>query len=180
MSELVERAKAFALKAHEGQTRFNKDKTPLVTHLEEVVSLVERSGGSEEELAAAWLHDVVEDTKKTIVDIYENFGGDVLSIVHGLTDPREFGHLHTRERKAAQARRVSGESNSVKRVKIADQISNVRSVAVDPPVKWDTQKCLEYAQGAREIVEQCLGISSFLEEEFFKAYDAAIKAHTHT
>lgn len=177
MSELIEQAKAFALNAHKGQTRLNKDKTPLATHLEEVVSLVEWSGGSEVEIAAAWLHDVVEDTKKTIVDIYENFGGEVVSIVHGLTDPPEFNGMHTLERKTAQARRVAGESDSVKRVKLADQISNVRSVAVDPPVHWDAQKCLDYTEGARKIVFECCEVSEMLFAKFSEAYWAAMRAH---
>ena len=174
VSELVERAKAFALEAHRGQTRLNKDKTPLAIHIEEVVSLVEQSGGSEEEIAAAWLHDVVEDTSQSLEDIRDNFGEEVASIVHGLTDPPEFNFLHTLERKRAQARRVSDESDSVKRVKIADQISNVRSVAVDPPVKWDSKKRLDYANGARLVAKECRGASVFLYKKFETVF---LKAH---
>lgn len=177
MSELVERAKAFAAKAHEGQTRFNKDKTPLVVHLEEVVSLVRESGGSNEELAAAWLHDVIEDTPVLFMDVAKNFGDKIANIVFGLTDPSGFSGLHTLERKTAQAERVRFLSDSVKRVKIADQTSNVRSVTTDPPVKWDTQKCLDYIEGARKIIFECQDVSEFLFGKFCEAYWAAIKVH---
>ena len=177
MSELVERAKAFAEKVHEGQTRFNKDKTPLVAHLEEVVSLVKESGGNNDELAAAWLHDVIEDTPVLITEVAKNFGDKVASIVFGLTDPPEFSRFQTLERKIAQAERVRSLSDSVKRVKIADQTSNVRSVAIDPPVQWDTQKCIDYVEVARKIVFECQDVSEFLFEKFCLAYWAAIKAH---
>jgi guanosine-3',5'-bis(diphosphate) 3'-pyrophosphohydrolase len=177
MSELVEKAKAFAIKAHEGQTRLNKDKTPLVTHLEDVVSLVRESGGSDEELAAAWLHDVVEDTQTLFTDIANNFGEKVASIVFGLTDPPGFNRLHTLERKTAQADRVRYLSDSVKRVKMADQTSNVRSVATDPPVHWDAQKCLDYVEGAKKIVLECRDVNEFLFGKFCKAYRAALRVH---
>lgn len=177
MSNLVDRAKAFALEAHKGQRRFNIAKTPMAVHIGEVASLVQLSGGSEEEIAAAWLHDVVEDTSVTLAEVAANFGASVAAIVDGLTDPPEFGGLHTRERKAAQAQRVSGESDSVKRVKMADQISNVRSVAVDPPVKWNAQKCLDYTEGARQIVFECCEVSETLFGKFGEAYWSALRAH---
>ena len=177
MSELVERARAFAAKAHEGQTRLNKAKTPLVAHLEEVVSLVRESGGNDEELAAAWLHDVIEDTPVLFTDVAKNFGDKVASIVFGLTDPPKFSGLHTLERKTAQAERVRFLNDSVKRVKIADQTSNVRSVTTDSPVNWDTQKCLDYTEGARKIVFECQDVSEFLFGKFCEAYWAAIKVH---
>ena len=177
MSELVERAKSFAAKAHEGQIRFNKAKTPFVTHLEEVVSLVRESGGNNEELAAAWLHDVIEDTPVLLTEVSKNFGETVASIVFGLTDPPQFSRLHTLERKTAQAERVRFLSDSVKRVKIADQTSNVRLVTTDPSVHWDTQKCLDYIEGARKIVFECQDVSEFLFGKFCEAYWAAIKVH---
>lgn len=179
MSALVERAKAFATEAHKGQTRFNKAKTPLAIHLEVVTSLVEWSGGSEVEIAAAWLHDVVEDTSVTLAEVAANFGTEVAAIVDGLTDPPKFSALYTLERKAAQARRVSDESDSVKRVKLADQISNVRSVADDPPVHWDAQKCLDYINGAEMIAWECKDTSGRLFGLFCRAHaDALVHIRT--
>jgi guanosine-3',5'-bis(diphosphate) 3'-pyrophosphohydrolase len=177
MSGLVERARVFAIRAHEGQTRQGKGKLPLVTHCEEVVSLVRESGGSDEELAAGWLHDVVEDTSVTIADIAKYFGNRVASIVFGLTDPPWFKELNTLERKTAQAERVRSLSDSVKRVKMADQISNVSSLITDPPLSWDTQKRLDYIEGARKIVFECWDVSQFLFEKFCEAYWAALKVH---
>src|ERR1035437_3050677 len=95
-----------------------------VVHLQEVADLVWASGGSDTEIAAAWLHDSVEDTGTTLLDIKREFGEEVELIVEGLTDLDEFEDLPLAERKKKQAERVKFESDSVKRVKIADQTSN--------------------------------------------------------
>ncbi len=172
---LVERAKLFGINAHKGLFRKNAAREPYSTHIAEVAALVEQSGGSSEEIAAAWLHDVVEDTPFTLKQIFAEFGNTVAEIVDGLTDPAEFTGIATLERKTLQAQRVAKKSDSVKRVKIADQISNTQSVAHDPPVEWQAPKCILYTEGARRIVEQCKGVSSFLEEKFAVAHAASVK-----
>lgn len=176
MGELAEKARIFAIEAHDGQVRCNRAQEPYVNHLREVAGLVEESGGSENELAAAWLHDVVEDTSVTFADIVEKFGVHVAGIVHGLTDPEEFGSLPLQERKVLQAKHIRFKDKSVKRVKIADQISNVRCVVKDPPIEWDNQKNLIYAETAFLIAMECGHISMFLNIEFRKAYNEAVKA----
>lgn len=59
---MKEKAKLFAQKAHKSHTENNKYKTPYIFHLQKVAALVELSDGSENEIAAAWLHDTIEDT----------------------------------------------------------------------------------------------------------------------
>ena len=172
---LIYEAKRFALKAHEGLFRKNAAKEPYSTHITEVAMLVETSGGTDLEIAAAWLHDVVEDTDITLDQIRAKFGDAVADIVDGLTDPPDFKGRPIFERKTLQAERVVTKSDSVKRVKIADQISNTQSVAFDPPVEWDVEKCVRYVEGARRIVEQCDGVSIFLEDKFYVAYHASVK-----
>ncbi len=177
MDGLAEKARSFAAKAHERQVRPNKARLPFITHLEEVVLLVEESGGSDEEIAAAWLHDVVEDTPVTLDEIAAHFGAPLAEMVDALTDPPDFSGLPTIVRKMRQAERIRSKGNDVKRVKIADQTANVRSIAADPPVTWDRKKCMDYVIGAGRIVFECLGVSEFLEEEFDKAYHFAFKAY---
>jgi len=175
---LVERARVFALKAHEGIVRPNKAQEPYSTHIKEVAELVEQSGGSQDEIAAAWLHDTIEDTKTTLDDIQREFGETVATIVDGLTDKPDLQGMPTFARKQLQAERVRTKNDSVKQVKIADQTSNVRSVAIDPPVTWDKQKCLDYVNGALVIVEECKTVSPFLYSEFVKAHKEAVAAHS--
>ena len=176
-TDLVTRACLFALRAHWGQTRNNKDKSPLMDHLAAVARLVGESGGSDLEIAAAWLHDIVEDTLVTVEEVDAIFGVAIGKIVDGLTDPIGFKNLPLVERKQRQAERVRLKGDSVRRIKIADQIANVHDVAVDPPKKWNNEKCLEYVEGAKLVVEKCRYISIYLADEFDRVYLLAKNAH---
>ncbi len=173
---LVAKASKFAHHAHEGQFRKNKAASPFIIHPKEVAGLVSFSGGSVEEVAAAWLHDTVEDTSVTLSQIKTLFGARVAEIVDGLTDPPEFKGLPLVERKSLQAERVKGKDASVKRVKLADQIANVRSVATDPPVSWDLDKCLEYVAGADLIADQCAGVSILLDNRWTRVHLMATRS----
>lgn len=178
MSNLIAKAKALAMKAHAGMVRPNRARKPYITHPEEVAALIEMSGGSEAEIAAGWTHDVVEDTSVTREDIANELGEEVATIVDGLTDHDDLKGLPKLERKRLQAERVKTKSSSVKRAKLADQISNIRDIAIDPPVTWDHQKCLDYTNGAMLVAQACSGVSDYLDREFKLAYDRAIAAHS--
>ena len=168
--ELVNKAKEFATKAHTGHFRINPEQTPYTDHLEEVALLVEMSGGDHFEIAAAWLHDVVEDTPATMEDVQREFGEEVAEMVYGLTDLPEFLELSLTERKHKQAERVKTESNGVKRVKIADQASNVKFIGRGDLTKFIPSDYLDYLEGARKIAEACAGISEHLDKTFEAYY----------
>lgn len=171
MSDLISKAKNFATKAHEGHTEKDVNKTPYIFHVEKVANLVELSGGTAEEVVAAWLHDTVEDTTVTFDDIEKEFGLKVLDIVKGLTDLPEFEGLPVVERKQRQLERIKGESNSVRRVKIADQISAVELDSANVLLDIDHRR--RYIEGAKRIAEACRGISPFLDQKFEETYDVA-------
>ena len=171
---IVENAKRFATRAHSGQFLRNRAKDPFITHPERVVALVEQSGGTAGEIAAAWLHDVVEDTQVTLDDIRKKFGDAITEMVDGLTDPPHFAGNPDKIRKAWQAERVISKSASVKRVKIADQTANSYTIGFDPPVGYNPQERLDYLEGARSIVLNCGGISKKLDKMFEKTYQASL------
>jgi len=166
-------AKEFARKAHVsdhvGKT-VNGLKRMRVVHLQEVADLVWASGGSDIEIAAAWLHDSVEDTITTFDDIKEKFGEEIARIVEGLTDLDEFKDLPLHQRKAKQAERVRSESDSVRRVKMADQTSNVRLVATEPYLDWPEENNPAYIIGAKLIADACKGVSPMLDDAFAREY----------
>ena len=172
--ELVEKAKNFAFRAHEGHLRNDKNNDPYIVHPEEVADLVSKSGGSAQEVAAAWLHDTVEDTPTTIEDIRREFGEEVADIVHGLTDLPEFEGLPLAERKAKQAERVRNEGISVRRIKLADQSSNVKAVGSGIFLDMPPEKAKVYVSGAKSIADHCKGISDFLDELFEERYKEAL------
>lgn len=173
------RAQDFAHRAHDKLTSVSDSGIirPKAVHLQEVADLVWASGGTDEEIAAAWLHDSIEDTKTSISDIEKNFGKNISSMVNGLTDYEHMANMNIFERKKMQAERVAQESESVRRIKLADQISNVRYVAIDPPADMTDVDRIDYIKGARLIAEKCRGISPLLDNLFEKAYISGTKRY---
>jgi guanosine-3',5'-bis(diphosphate) 3'-pyrophosphohydrolase len=165
-------ARHFAREVHKDITikTISGDIRPQFEHLQEVADLVWASGGSETEIAATWLHDMVEDTPVTLKEIEEKFGKEVADIVDGLTDPVDFKNYKNAERKQMQADRIKDKSDSVKRIKVADQISNIRLVTTDPKLSWGREGNRDYVIGAKKIAEQCRGISSILDNLFDSEY----------
>ena len=85
--ELIEKAKNFATKCHKGQTRKFNGKE-YIQHPSAVAVEVESHGGTPEMIAAAWLHDVVEDCDVKIEIIGKMFGEEVAKLVDELTNPK--------------------------------------------------------------------------------------------
>jgi (p)ppGpp synthase/HD superfamily hydrolase len=87
-SLLVERARAYATGAHAAVGRRHKrEQFPYAVHLRSVVELVADAGGTPAMIAAAWLHDVVENTACTVDGLRTVFGEPVATYVDWLTDP---------------------------------------------------------------------------------------------
>lgn len=116
----------------------------------------------------------------TIEDIRAEFGEAVALIVEGLTDPPEMHGLPILVRLTLQAERIRDKGRGVKLVKIADQASNVNSVAPDPPLHWDRQDCLDYIEGAKLVVRACRGTSAYLEVCFDELYAIAMNCYSYS
>ena len=123
MSNLVQKAKDFATLAHEGQVR-KYTGVPYVVHPIEVMEIVRTVKHDDTMLAAALLHDVVEDTDCTLDDIRAEFGEDVASLVADLPDVSELGDGNRQIRKAKDRAHSGLASARAQTVKIADLISN--------------------------------------------------------
>jgi (p)ppGpp synthase/HD superfamily hydrolase len=130
--DVVERARVFATAAHAAVKQLRKyTDEPYIIHPAEVAALVANSlGATPSMIAAAWLHDVVEDTAVTIGLIREEFGDEVAALVAWLTDVEE-GNRATRKRLACE--RLARAPREAQTVKLADLVSNTRTiVAYDP------------------------------------------------
>jgi (p)ppGpp synthase/HD superfamily hydrolase len=145
---LIERAVAYAAEAHEGQSRKGASGLAYTHHLPEVAALVGAFGGSEAAIAAAWLHDAVEDTAATIGDVRERFGDEVAGYVAELTDDPA---LDTEARRAAQIASAPGKSPAAALIKTADQTSNLRGFVASPPGR-DAGRRERYIAKARAVV----------------------------
>jgi (p)ppGpp synthase/HD superfamily hydrolase len=170
-------ARRFAREIHKDLSinTISGDVRPQFEHLQEVVDLVWASGGSDVEIVAAWLHDMVEDTHITLEVIEEKFGKEVMEIVDGLTDPIHFKNFKNAERKQMQADRIAGKSEGIRRIKLADQIANIRFLTTDPEPNWSKEGNRDYVMGAKKIVDKCRGISSILDEMFDREYKKSSK-----
>ncbi len=169
MSDLARlmRSLRLAADAHADQRRKGGD-TPYVNHPIEVAGLVADAGGDEDEVIAAVLHDVVEDSETTLEEISDTFGAEVARLVDGMTDDPAWDELPRIERKRRQASHLGDAGDAVRRIKLADQTSNVRDI-VRLPEAWAPGEAAEYLEGAELVVAECRGANAKLE----KAFDAA-------
>lgn len=134
MSNLEKRAKHFAIRWHDSIDQVRKyTGEPYWRHPEAVAALVKTVPHTEEMVAAAWLHDVVEDTPCTIAQVAEEVGELVAGYVEWLTDRSKPSDGNRAERKAVDRMRLSLAPIPVKTVKLADLIDNSRSILARDP-----------------------------------------------
>jgi len=141
-SSLMERAWRVAAIAHAGQHR-KATEIPYLVHPAAVALILQRSGFTDEHLlAAAVLHDVVEDTDWTLERLAGQFPSEVLEIVDVLTEKKHDDKGAKRpwaQRKAEKLERISGASIDSRAVWLADKRHNLETMAfdhIDDPDFW--------------------------------------------
>ncbi len=134
MKDLVRRAREFATSAHQRIAHKRKyTGRPYETHLKEVARLVAEVGGDDEMIAAAWLHDTVEDTPATHHDIEDAFGPEVARLVYELTDISRPADGNRAVRKAMDRDHLAQASDRAQTIKLADLIDNARDICKHDP-----------------------------------------------
>ena len=129
MTDLVARARAFAIREHRRIDHRRKySKQPYDVHLKAVADLVAGVTDDPEMIAAAWLHDVVEDTPVTFDDVAREFGGAVARLVDELTDVSRPGDGNRAARKAIDRAHLAAASPRAKTIKLADLADNARDI----------------------------------------------------
>jgi hypothetical protein len=134
MSDLVDRARVYATEAHQRinhRRKYNNE--PYHVHLSAVAKLVASVTGDEEMVAAAWLHDTVEDTQATLEDVEAEFGVQVAEIVEELTDVSKPGDGNRVQRKQIDRMHLAQASKRAKTVKLADLIDNCKDITRHDP-----------------------------------------------
>lgn len=164
----VLRAAAFAAKKHSGQRRKDAAASPYINHPLAVAAILSDEGNIDDPivLAAALLHDTVEDTETSIEEVATTFGPAVAAIVAEVTDDKA---LPKAERKRLQVAKAAAKSQGAKLVKLADKIANLRDIATSPPPHWDNERRRAYFDWANEVVAALGPVSSQLEDAFDKA-----------
>src|SRR5215469_10922371 len=164
----VLRAADAAARWHVNQRRKGAAQEPYVTHLLEVAMLVaEATAGADPNLiVAALLHDTIEDQGVTREEIAAQFNDDVADLVVEVTDNKK---LPKTERKQLQIKHAPKLTPRAKILKLADKISNLRSVATSPPADWPMQRRVDYVSWTTKVVQGLRGASGLLEQEFDRA-----------
>ena len=142
-TELLDKAIIFAVHAHHNTERRGKG-FPYIVHPMEAIEIVATITPDQELLAAAALHDTIEDTDVTVNNIRREFGDRIAELVHAESDQLN-GELFNGEneeetwhaRKQAAIDRLKAASHDAKIVAMGDKLSNMRAIARDFAVKGD-------------------------------------------
>ena len=132
-TELIDKAIIFATKAHKNTKRKAKT-TPYIIHPLEVLAICETMTNDYEILAAAVLHDTVEDTDVTIEDIKREFGDKVAHIVLNESDNTLNGYnkeMPWKDKKVLALKRLKELDTDCKIVALSDKLSNMRAINRD-------------------------------------------------
>ena len=138
-TDLLDRAIVFAVKAHHNTERRGKG-FPYIVHTMEAVEIVSTITSDQDLLAAAALHDTIEDTDVTVEDIRREFGDRIADLVHAESDRFTEGVSEEdswHERKQAAIERLAAAPHDAKIVAMGDKLSNMRAIWRDYQSKGD-------------------------------------------
>ena len=125
-SELIARALAKAAEAHAGQIRNGSGGLPYIEHPRMAAATLAVRDYGEETLAAALLHDVVEDSDTTVEDLRAEFGDQIADLVAALSDDQSIESY--RERKDEHRGRVADVDGDALAIYAADKLANMTTL----------------------------------------------------
>ena len=163
---LLDRAIVFAVRAHAGTERRGKG-FPYIVHPMEALEIVATMTRNQELLAAAVLHDTVEDTGVTIEQIRTGFGDRIASLVASESDTMPEGvseedSWHARKQDAIE--RLKRASLDAKIVALGDKLSNMRAIARDYAQQGDALWDLFHAKDPKDHEWHYRGLADALSE----------------
>ena len=164
-NQIILKAAHFAAQKHRDQRRKDEDSSPYINHPISVAKIISEIGNVEdpEVLAAALLHDTIEDTKTTPEELIDNFGERVCSLVQEVTDDKNLPKLERKQRQIDHAKEIS---EGAALIKLGDKISNVTDITNTPPANWDSNRRLEYFDWAEKVINNCPKVNESLENHF--------------
>lgn len=166
--KLVLKAALFAAQKHSQQRRKDADASPYINHPLTVAYLISEIGGvtDPEQLAAALLHDTLEDTETSPEELEAEFGPRVRRIVEEVTDDKRLPKAERKRQQIAHAPTISKEAALIK---LGDKIANIRDIADSPPLNWTLERRLAYLTWAEAVIDGCAATNLPLERCFRQA-----------
>lgn len=165
-TQLLDRAIVFAVRAHAGTERRGKG-FPYIVHPLEAVEIVATMTADQELLAAAALHDTVEDTDVTVEQLRAEFGDRIAALVASESDIVVEGASEEQSwhaRKQAAIDRLARASHDAKIVALGDKLSNMRAIARDYAVQGDKLWNLFHAKDPKDHEWHYRGLADALRE----------------
>ena len=166
---LLLKAAAFAAEKHRHQRRKDADSSPYINHPIALANVLKNEGGIADAsaLAAALLHDTIEDTDATSEELESLFGKEITAIVLEVTDDKS---LPKEERKRLQIEHARNISHRAKLIKLADKICNLRDLLANPPEGWSEQRKQAYFDWSKAVIDGLRGTNRKLEVVFDDLY----------
>ncbi|HEY4787981.1 MAG TPA: HD domain-containing protein [Bacteroidales bacterium] len=163
----------FAAEKHKSQRRKGCDQIPYINHPIKVAHLLYNVGQEKdtELLSAALLHDILEDTDTTELEMREAFGDRITNLVLEVTDDMS---LTYDDRKRFQIKKAPALSADAKKIKIADKISNIEDILA-LPLTWSNRRKRQYFEWSERVVEGCRNVNPLLDGAFDKIYNHAMQ-----
>ena len=168
---LVLKAATFAAHKHRDQRRKDVKATPYINHPLALAQALCEEGAVDDPiiLAAALLHDTIEDTETSYDELRGQFGARIADIVAEVTDTKFLGKQLRKRLQLAKAGRASA---AAQQVKIADKLCNLRDLLASPPAKWSQRRKHEYFDWAKAVVDQIRQANPRLAERFDAVWEA--------
>jgi len=165
-TELLDRAIIFAVRAHAGTERRGKG-FPYIVHPMEAMEIVATMTPDQELLAAAALHDTVEDTDVTVEQLRAEFGDRIAGLVAAESDAfvegvSEEDSWHARKQAAID--RLARAPHDAKMVALGDKLSNMRAIARDYAVQGDALWNIFHAKDPKDHEWHYRGLADSLRE----------------
>lgn len=165
-SSFLDRAIEFAVKAHSNTERRGKG-FPYIVHPLEAMEIVATMTPDQELLAAAALHDTIEDTSVTIDDLRREFGDRVATIVEAESDKFLEGipdEASWHQRKQAAIDRIAAAPFESKIVAMGDKLSNMRAIWRDYQKQGDELWKIFHAKDKKDHEWHYRGLAASLSE----------------
>ncbi len=162
---LVLKAVKFAAHKHRDQRRKDQESQPYIIHPISVALVMAEVGGIDdpEFLAAALLHDTLEDTNTSPDELETEFGQRVRKLVEEVSDDKS---LPKEERQNRQIENAARLSDGAALIKLGDKISNVQDVIHSPPSDWNVLRRRQYLDWAEAVINNCPRVNTPLENRF--------------
>lgn len=164
---LILKAVEFAAHKHKDQRRKDEQASPYINHPVKVALVIAEIGGirDSEVLAAAVLHDTIEDTDTTPEELEQHFGKKIRGMVEEVSDDPV---LPKNMKKQKQVDHAPHLSEGATLVKLGDKICNVIDLIDAPPANWSVERKTEYLEWADKVIKNCRSVNKALETHFSK------------